>query len=307
MRDFKPDPQAIMNAHAKSFSWAAKFLSPQAKQQAAQLYAYARLVDDLVDEPSLGEEVERMALFEANCQSVLGKSAVVPPSVALGQMLTCAGVDQQVICSFHEALRADAQPRHLQSLSDVLSFAYGVAGTVGQMMRPILGAQPQADPYAVALGMAMQLTNIARDVQEDAQRGRCYLPRQWLPENWQLAGLLSGDIQARQSAFVAIERLIAQAEQLYAYAEQGFVAIPERNRRAIEVACVLYRGIGRKILSESPMYWQRRVHLSRWEKVSAVCQVMLGYADQRKPSPAHALQLDQHDLQRIPGFPAALA
>jgi 15-cis-phytoene synthase len=308
MRDFKADPQAIMDAHAKSFSWAARFLARGARLQAAKLYAFARLMDDLVDEPALGAEMERLAQFELHRQHVLGLSREAGRSQEVGQMLLGLGVDGQVVCSFLDALQADAQPRHLQSLSDVLGFAYGVAGTVGQMMRPILGAQPQADRYAVALGMAMQLTNIARDVLEDAQRGRCYLPAQWLPADWQLADLMQGQALARQQAFAAIEKLLAEAEQFYGLAEQGFHQIPMPNRRAIEIACVLYRGIGRKIVrTGSNAYWQQRVQLNKWEKIKGVMQVLVGGKRQVAHPAADALQAHQGALQRIPGFPRVLA
>jgi 15-cis-phytoene synthase len=308
MRDFKADPQAIMDAHAKSFSWAARFLSRGARAQAAKLYAFARLMDDLVDEPALGSEAERLAQFEAHRQHVLGLSQEMNRSQEVGQMLLGLGVDGLVVRSFLDALQADAQPRHLQSLPDVLGFAYGVAGTVGQMMRPILGAQSQADRYAVALGMAMQLTNIARDVLEDAQRGRCYLPAQWLPADWQLANLMQGQALARQQAFAAIEKLLAEAEQLYGLAEQGFHAIPLPNRRAIEIACVLYRGIGRKIVrTGADAYWQQRVHLSKWEKIKGVVQVLSGSTKHAAQPAADVLQAHQADLQRIPGFPRVLA
>jgi 15-cis-phytoene synthase len=309
MRDFKADPQAIMDAHAKSFSWAARFLSRDARAQAAKLYAFARLMDDLVDEPALGAEAERLAQFEAHRQHVLGLSQETGRSQEVGHMLLGLGVDGQVVCSFLDALQADAQQRHLQSLPDVLGFAYGVAGTVGQMMRPILKAQPQADRYAVALGMAMQLTNIARDVLEDARRGRCYLPAQWLPADWQLADVMQGQARGRQQAFAAIEKLLAEAEQLYSLAEQGFHAIPLPNRRAIEVACVLYRGIGRKIVRMGcNAYWHQRVQLSKWEKIKGVLQVLIGNTRHAEQQPAaDVLEVHQGALQRIPGFPRALA
>lgn len=310
MRNFKADPQAIMDAHAKSFSWAARFLSRQARAHAAQLYAFARLMDDLIDEPSMGSEQNRMAQFEVHCLQMLAPAAHESVGQSVGLMLQAFGVEQQVKQSFLDALRADAQPRQLQSLLDVMRFAYGVAGTVGQMMRPILGAEPEADRYAVALGMAMQLTNIARDVLEDAQRGRCYLPADWLPHDFQLSALMDGEPQARQHAFVAIDRLLQEAEQLYALAERGFSSIPHENRRAIEVACFLYRGIGRKILHRGmQVYWQRRAHLSAWEKLRCVMQVWVGRSSQVSQvavqKSADPFVQYQADLQGIPGFPRA--
>ncbi len=308
MRDYSADPQAIMDAHAKSFSWAARFLGSSARAQAAQLYAFARLMDDLVDEPSLGSLDQRLAQFELHGQQALGVVPDASSSHQVGKMLQAHNVDAQVVRSFLQALQADARPRHLQSLPEVLSFAYGVAGTVGQMMRPILGANPSADGHAVALGMAMQLTNIARDVMEDAQRGRCYLPAQWLPVGWQLVKLQQACPVARDDAFIAIKRLLAQAETLYALAEQGFETIPAPNRRAIKIAAVLYRGIGRKIVNmPASQYWAQRVQLSSRKKLAGVLQVFLGAQSKAMPLVSNPLREHSNALHAIPGFPTVWA
>jgi 15-cis-phytoene synthase len=293
-----------MDAHAKSFSWAARFLSRGARTQAAQLYAFARLMDDLVDEPAMGSLDERMAQFDANRAQVLGNSDVQGRSHEVGKMLRGLGVSESVVQSFLNALHADAASRHLQTLSEVLSFAYGVAGTVGQMMRPILGASAESERYAVSLGMAMQLTNIARDVLEDAQRGRCYLPAEWLPADWQLAKLTQGCTATRAQAFAAVLRLLTEAEALYALAERGFDAIPMPNRRAMLIACVLYRGIGRKISAiPEALYWQQRVHLGSGVKALAVLRVLLGLHGTSVQATSNALQDHENVLQLIPGFP----
>ena len=307
MRDFSADPQAIMDAHAKSFSWAARFLSGRARSQAAQLYAFARLMDDLIDEPALGPIDQRLAHFELNGRQVLGVVRDTSASYQVGVMLQSLGIDQRVVSNFLDALKADAQTRHLQSLPEVLIFAYGVAGTVGQMMRAILGASPAADAHAVTLGMAMQLTNIARDVLEDARQGRCYLPAQWLPADWQLAKMLQGCAETRAQAFVAIQRLLAQAETLYALAEQGFDTIPMPNRRAVKIAAVLYRGIGQKIMNmPASAYWDQRVQLSSGKKLAGVLQVFLGVHSKPVSYGANPLHAYSSDLQAIPGFPQAL-
>lgn len=306
MRNHQADPQAIMNAHAKSFSWAARFLSETTRQQAAKLYAFARLMDDLMDEEALGTYDQRMEVFEQHRAEVMGAASSQGRSAEVGQMLRSLGVQPQVMASFLDALRADAQQRHLQNLSDVLHFAYGVAGTVGQMMRPILQAHPQAEHHAVLLGMAMQLTNIARDVMEDAQRGRCYLPAEWLPSDWRLDRLLTGCNATQAQAFQAAQQLLAEADSLYEQAAQGFDAIPLPNRRAIKIASALYQGIGRKIMQTHPQqYWRRRVQLSSVEKLRLVAKVLLGQKNNQQQSAVQSAQTQQHILLRIPGFPSA--
>jgi 15-cis-phytoene synthase len=304
MRDHQADPQSIMNAHAKSFSWAAYFLAREARKQAAQLYAFARLMDDLVDEEALGSVDERSRVFEKNRQEVFGFSPSHGRSAEVGKMLRALGVQPLVMESFLDALALDSKPRHLQNLSEVLHFAYGVAGTVGQMMRPILQASPQAERHAVLLGMAMQLTNIARDVLEDAQRGRCYLPADWLPDGWQMSRLFTGCVTTQAQAFHAVQQLLSEADILYAQAALGFEAIPLPNRRAIKIACALYQGIGHKIAATEPaQYWRQRVQLGALEKTHLVLKVLLGRASGVTPEGLHAAQVNI--LRHIPGFPSA--
>ena len=302
------DPLALMGRHAKSFSWAARFLSASARHDAALLYALARVADDLADEEHLGSLQERRAALQA-----LRVQALLPVPPAQGQsqqslanqtgsMLRQYGVPDAVLATLLDNLQLDAGPRQLRSTDDLLCFAYGVAGTVGQMMRPVLGAPPAVDAYAITLGVGMQLTNIARDVVEDAQRGRCYLPAQW--------GVTLGSMSAPQSAaqrahaFAALQRLLALADDFYDFASVGIKAIPRRNRRAIRIAAALYQGIGHKILRRGPdLYWQGRVFLTRPEKVKVLAQTLL-LPEMPKGSIARDVwNNDLSHLAGMPGFP----
>jgi phytoene synthase len=142
------------------------------------------------------------------------------------------------------------------------------------MMLPMLGAPAEAERYAIALGMAMQLTNVARDVQEDALRGRCYLPTEWDADWQQAAGLDSAEQRVR--AFAMVQRLLALADDFYAFAAPGLATIPTRNRRAVRIAAALYQAIGHKILKIGPaQYWQGRVCLSRIERGSLMLRTLL--------------------------------
>jgi phytoene synthase len=179
-----------------------------------------------------------------------------------------------VLHHFLSGLRDDAQPRQVKTTDELLQFAFAVAGTVGQMMLPMLGAPTEAEHYAIALGMAMQLTNVARDVQEDALRGRCYLPAEWDADWHQEAGLVDADQRVR--AFAMVQRLLMLADDFYAFAAPGLAAIPARNRRAVRIAAALYQAIGHKILKIGPaQYWQGRVSLSRMERGSLMLRTVL--------------------------------
>lgn len=297
--------QAVMDAHAKSFSWAARFLSREARRDAAQLYVFARLADDLADEETLGEWDERMAQLQALQSSALNPDAGIELGHKVGKMLLSKGVSAEVIRNFMNCLSQDAIPRCIQTTEELLQFAYGAAGTVGQMMCPILGAVSQAEPYATALGVGMQLTNIARDVVEDASRGRCYIPAQWGVCAEALRAPCN-PAQARQS-FEAIQKLLNLADDFYAYSQQGFGQIPADNRRAIRIAAALYRGIGQKILDCGPdRYWRGRVSLGRFEKVRLIVACYAGADKLPAKAVRNVVSHDLKHLARIPGFPASI-
>lgn len=303
--------QAVLNKHAKSFSWAAYFLSPSAKRDAALLYAFARAADDFADEEALGPLDERMKLLNKLQQDVLTQPAahqlypasesVNPIASAVGHILRRRHVNRSVLLHFMKSLQEDALPRQIESTQDLLSFAYGVAGTVGQMMRPILGAPAHAESYATALGVAMQLTNIARDVVEDAYRGRCYLPAQWGAEMQSVAFPQTN--QQRAHAFKLIEKLLALAEDFYAYAGQGIMHIAPENQYAIRIALALYQGIGHKILRQgAELYWQGRAHLTPFEKAKLITGVVPGASPKTKQTPRDVVAFDLSHLHKIPGF-----
>jgi 15-cis-phytoene synthase len=302
----------IMRRHAKSFDWAARFLAPATRDDTRLLYAFARLADDLADEPELGELPERLAAL-ANLKSDVCTSTWPPPNRdplthAMVRLRQHHGLSVDLFEGFLDSLMADAHPRCLLTEQDLWVFAYGVAGTVGLMMRPLLGAAPEGDLHALALGLAMQLTNIARDVVEDAERGRTYIPAS-LGVHADALHRPQGAAERRQ-AFAAIERVLAWAEAFYAFAQQGLGQIPKSNRRAIRIALCLYRGIGRKILSAGPeRYWQGRACLSGFEKLHLTAMSLAGMNRAQTfaaamPTRAEVLAALQ-SLQGLPGFPAA--
>jgi phytoene synthase len=298
------DPQAVMDHHAKSFSWAARFLSAPARRDAALLYAFARTADDFADEADLGSLQERNAALRD-----LRKQALEPvfPINSLanqtGSMLRDHGVPHAVLETLMDSLQADIDARQIDTTDNLLLFAYGVAGTVGQMMRPLLGAPPSADACAISLGVAMQLTNIARDVVEDAQRGRCYVPSEW---GLTLRGMSAPrSAEERSVAFTALQRLLALSDDFYAFARSGISAIPRHNRRAIRIAAALYQGIGRKILRQGPnLYWQGRTFLTRPEKIRILAQTLLLPELPMRKSARDVWHDDLAHLVGVPGFPS---
>jgi phytoene synthase len=169
----------------------------------------------------------------------------------------------------------DVEGFHYQTLADLELYCYRVAGVVGLMMCPVLGADPARAPApAAALGRAMQLTNIARDVQADAQMGRMYLPEELLP---------SSSVEALacepERALPAIKVLLHLADRWYQEGMEGIRFLPLRTAFAIAVAGKVYQAIGRKLLRDargSPAAaFRRRTIVSVPEKLIAVLDAVL--------------------------------
>ncbi|MCB9791924.1 MAG: phytoene/squalene synthase family protein [Alphaproteobacteria bacterium] len=237
----------VLAQHAKTFRFAALFLPTEARDEAAVLYAFCRLVDDLADEAP--DRAQAHAALGQLSEELEGRAPPRPLVAATRDILEARGVGigpaQQlmigVLSDLDEVLVADD--------AELLRYCYRVAGTVGLMMTGVLGVQERAAlPHALDLGVGMQLTNICRDVLEDAGRGRVYLPASRLEaEGVSQAALLAGRADPESVARV-VRALLQMAESYYASADQGMRYIPLRRRLAILVAGRVYRAIGLKLL-----------------------------------------------------------
>jgi len=238
--------RAVLRRHARSFRVAARLLSEEQAADAAICYAFCREVDDLVDEasdPERGLEALRRWREETR-----GTRPARPLILAWRALAARRNFPIEAGLRLIDAVGSDAGPVRVPDDHALLDYAMGVAGTVGLMMCGILGAPASARPQAVDLGIAMQLTNIARDVAEDAARDRVYLPASRLA----LAGLRPADVltgAADPPALAAVVRgLVDLAERYYASALAGMGRIPWRGRLAVAVAAGLYRAIGHAVV-----------------------------------------------------------
>ena len=230
----------------------------------ARLYAFCRILDDLADASALGEtEALEQVIRELNPEVV----ATDPLVLDFLGLASERGLSLQAATLLAQALRADCGAREIDSEGELLNFAFGVAGTVGVLMCPVLGVEESnALPFALDLGIALQLTNIARDVVEDAGRKRFYLPRTWIEPDV-IEEAIAGEVGAIQAVDAAIERLLNLAELFYESAFAGFWFIGARNRRAVFLASMLYREIGRSLLRMESGAWRKRRILSGVEKL----------------------------------------
>ena len=252
--------QKALHHHGRTFALASHLLPPDSRDDAAVLYALCRLCDDLADEAP--DPVQARVHLEALLDHLRGLAAGhTLPDLTLDRTLDLAGSGALVRAWVGisrarsiplyplEALIAgvltDTEPVTVQDDAELLRYCYRVAGTVGLLMCGVLDVRsPDALPLAVDLGIAMQLTNICRDVLEDAQRGRVYLPATRLHE----AGTHSEAVRTGQADPEAVARvvrpLLRMADERYARGEQGLAYLPWRCRFAIRSAARMYRAIG---------------------------------------------------------------
>lgn len=283
---------AVMARHAKSFRVASWFLAPGVRDDAAVLYAFCRAVDDAADE-SPNRETALAALAELEAGLAQGDLAVTR---LVREMAARRGVSLVAAAELIEGARGDLALVRIPDDAALLHYAYLVAGTVGLMMCSLLGARdPRAQRRAVDLGIAMQLTNICRDVLEDAAIDRVYLPEDRL----RAAGTSSEELIARGSPKEAVARVISDlldmADQHYVSADAGMRDLPLRSRLAVVVASRVYRAIGVRLRARGCDPMRGRVIVSPLGKlyyaargVVAWVALSLGFGG-RAPSPEAAL------------------
>lgn len=258
MHPFSPDVAfAARDDHAacreairqgsRSFFAASLILPRRVRAPAYGLYAFCRLSDDAVDvEGGSFSALER--LRERLASAYEGRPYPVAADRAMADLVRRYAIPRAVPEALLDGLAWDAEGRRYETLDELHDYAARVAGTVGVMMTLMMGVrEPQTLARACDLGIAMQLTNIARDVGEDARAGRLYLPLCWL----RAAGVDPEEFLARPGATPALKsvvaRLLAEADALYTRARRGIAQLPLSCRPAILAAAMLYAEIGREL------------------------------------------------------------
>jgi phytoene synthase len=229
--------------HGRTFALASRFLPRDRRDDAAVLYALCRHIDDLADEAP--DPATAKAQLDAFIDELDGRAPASPIVTAWADVAARRQIPRDPLDALIAGVRSDLEEVRVADDAQLITYCYRVAGAVGLLMCGVLGVRDAASwPLAVDLGVGMQLTNICRDVREDAQRGRVYLPSDRL-----LAAGTSADAVARGEAparavSAVVTDLLRQADERYARGELGLVYLPWQCRFAIRAAARLYRAIG---------------------------------------------------------------
>ena len=258
--------RAVIRTGSLSFHTASRVLPAALRDPALALYAFCRLSDDEVDEG--GNKAQAVLGLGARLTRVYaGAPGDTPEDRAFAAIVARYKMPRALPEALLEGLAWDAEERRYRTLSDLCAYSARVASAVGAMMCVLMGVR---DRHALAracdLGVAMQLTNIARDVGEDARAGRVYLPLDWLEE----AGIDVQDFLARPEASpemrAMVARLLGEARKLYLRSEAGVPRLPRRARTGIYAARFIYAGIGAELRRQNYDSITRRARTTKLQK-----------------------------------------
>ena len=285
---------------SKSFSLASRLFDRATRERVWLLYAWCRECDDLTDGQSLGfaagtaptdDAFARLAfLTTATERALAGEPTGALPFEALRRVASECAIPPVFVRAHLDGFALDAADWRPRSEADLLRYCYHVAGVVGCMMAVVMGVAPDDRDTldrASDLGIAFQLANIARDIADDAQAGRCYLPADWLAE----AGIGEGDPMAPQhrEALAAIgTRLAALSAAYERSAVAGAARLPFRARWAVLAAAAIYGAIGRKVAARGPHAWDSRVIIRKRRKLASVAAAFTAAAGLTAPDPGRA-------------------
>jgi len=245
----------IIYENSKSFYWASKFLPKKNLKKVINIYAFCRLQDDLVDE---GIKIEDSSELEE-----------------LENIIKSYGVSKNIISNLMEGINSDKNFKRFKDNSELLRYCYKVAGVVGLMMIKALDIkQSEAKYFAIDLGMAMQLTNISRDIMQDYKKNRIYIP-----ENTGINKDIISNMTSENEKKIkkVVNQIILKSEIYYKSSLNGMRYIPIRSRLAILVSLRIYQGIGIKIIKTEKKFIHENLYVTNIEKTLIVAKALIEF------------------------------
>jgi phytoene synthase len=286
----------LLRAGSRTFSAASMLLPAQMRDPASALYAFCRLADDAVDLDATSPAATIGRLRDRLDRAYAGVPLQIPADRAFAATVSRYHIPRTLPEALIEGFEWDVAGRQYETLSDLNTYGARVAGSVGAMMTLVMGRDsPEVVSRACELGMAMQLSNIARDVGEDARAGRLYLPRQWLRE----AGV-DPDAWLAQPVFTpalgaVVRRLLGEAERLYVRSGVGIADLPLLCRPGIRAARFLYAEIGHQVERHAFDAVSRRAVVPPLRQARVLIRSLIA-RDQPLGGPAPAIQAEARFL-----------
>jgi phytoene synthase len=242
----------MLAAGSKSFALATRLFPRTRRDRIAATYAWCRACDDRIDGVPAAEQPAALAGLRAELRAIYAGEAMGTPAARCFQaVVTACRIPERHAAELLDGFAMDVARTRYDTLADLERYAYRVAGTVGLMLCAVMDVRDRrAHPHAAALGIAMQLTNVCRDVAEDWSLGRVYVPAAFLDAR--TATLLrtprgAFPDAARPAMARAVRRLLAEADARYRVADEGLRYLDRRSRIAVHLARRVYAAIGTEI------------------------------------------------------------
>jgi phytoene synthase len=278
--------RAVLEANSKSFAMAARLLPRATRNEAACVYAFCRRVDDAIDNASPAEQMHALAKLVEELDAIYAGSAHEDAALRGFQAVAALrNLPQRYPRELLAGMAMDARGARYETLEDLLLYCHRVAGVVGLMMCHAFGlTQDAALLPAAHLGIAMQLTNICRDVAEDYGMGRVYLPRAWLREHGspeldpQPGAALPEDPRVISAMQQVMGALLNEADRYYASAARGMLALPFRAGLAVRAASAIYAAIGEEVRARGCDPRQGRAVVGKGKKLVLLSMAVVKHA-----------------------------
>lgn len=274
MSSAEQDSWAVIQRHSRSFALAARLLPPGARADAVVVYAWCRRADDAIDQAQGEPPAAALLRLRRELESLrAGVESSDPVLAAFHDVLQVRRIPLRYALDLLDGMEMDVRGVEYRSMDQLLEYCYRVASTVGLMMCHVMGvSHPAALRPAAHLGIAMQLTNICRDVAEDWGNGRLYLPEDLLRRHGAPALSVRGGpfpIAAVDPCRGVLRELLAIADRYYESSDSGLPYLSPRCALAVDVARRVYSGIGRHIARQNYDVCAGRAIVPRHEKLFA--------------------------------------
>ena len=267
----------VQRTHSRTYYFSTQLFPPEVRPHVHALYAFMRYADEIVDNPhetSPAEQLTGLEVFERETVAAINGEEVPNPVLqAFANTVRARGIEVESITAFMESMKMDTRVSRYRTYADLEIYTYGSAAVVGLMMSRVIGVtDARADPHAEALGVAMQLTNFLRDIKEDWDRGRIYIPS----EDLERFGYTEADISAGvvNKPFAGLmEFEIQRTRDLYDFAAEGMGYITRGRRFPVLVARELYEDILDRIEAQGHDVYTRRAETSQAHKIAVMARV----------------------------------
>lgn len=279
--------ESITKTHAKSFYFAAKFLPKHKRKAVYPIYAFCRHVDDAIDEIGDSDEASAIqivedwklrlnAVYKQNNEEQRTKNKEQNQVLLAWQdLLKTYKIPQNLPFELMQGVLMDTHIKRYQTFDELYIYCYRVASTVGLMASEIFGYEDEKTlEYAEALGIAMQLTNILRDIKEDAAMNRIYLPQEDLQKfNVSEEQIFGGEFNENFVELMKFE--ISRAKNYYAIAEKGIALLEKDTRFTVLLAARIYANILQKIEAQNYNVFLKRAHTTLTQKIFSMPKIWL--------------------------------